>query len=350
MHSNNSVNSLKKANSAAERIRSVYASFSPAKKAGAMHKSLQTTRMAISGIVRALLIAGIAYFIIQPWLVLLLRAFMDRQDMYRADVFIIPRNPTFYNIAYVWDLLAFNKGYFDSLWYAALNTLLQITSCVLVAYGFARFNFRFKNILFSFVILTIIVPPTSVIINQYAYFLRFDLFGLFKIFNIKPVDLTKGFWVIIFQSMTCMGIKNGIFIYLLRKMLERVPVETQEAAKVDGANNFVIFYKIMVPAVFNGIISCGLLIFVWSWNDKFLPAWFGSGKDVLIFRVANVWNILGAAGQGYGHIRPTMEFTPQVNILLTNVASFMYIVPLIILFIFTQRHFVEGIERSGLVG
>ena len=301
-------------------------------------------------IVKAVIIIGISYCIIQPWAVLILRAFMDRQDMYSPDVFIIPRNFTIYNIAYVWELLEYGKGIFDSIWYSVLNTFLQITSCVLVAYGFAKFNFRFKRVLFSFVILTIVVPPTTVIINQYLYFLRFDLYGLFKLFNIPPMDMTKGFWVILIKSATAMGIKNGIFIYLIKQMFERVPNEIQEAARVDGANSFTVFYRIMVPSVTTGIISCSLLMFVWSWNDKFLTAWFGSGKNILIFRVMDIYSILGRASQGYGHIRPTMEFTPQVNILLTNVASFMYIAPLIILYIIAQKHFVEGIERSGIVG
>ncbi|HBN83539.1 MAG TPA: hypothetical protein DDZ89_06800, partial [Clostridiales bacterium] len=108
-------------------------------------------------IVKFVIISGIAYVILQPWVVLILRSFMDRQDMYNADVFIIPRNFTFYNMAYVWELLGYTKGFFDSLWYAGINTLLQIISCTLVAYGFARHNFRFKKLLFGCVILTIIV-------------------------------------------------------------------------------------------------------------------------------------------------------------------------------------------------
>lgn len=301
-------------------------------------------------VIKIVIICGISYVILQPWVVLILRALMDRQDMYNVEVFIIPRNFTFYNIAYVWELLGYTKGFFDSLWYAGINTILQIFSCTLVAYGFARHHFRYKKLLFGFVILTIVVPPTTVIINQYLYFLRFDMFGLFKLFNIPPVDLTKGFWVILIQSATAMGLKNGIFIYLIKQMFERVPIETQESARVDGANSFVVFYRIMVPSVVNGIISCSLLMFVWLWNDKFFTAWFGSGKEILIFRVMDIYSILGRASQGYGHIRPTMEFTPQVNLLLSNVASFLYILPLIILYIIAQKHFTEGIERSGLVG
>jgi multiple sugar transport system permease protein len=313
------------------------------------NKTALAARIISGKTLRALLLIGISYYILQPWIFLVFRSFMDRMDMYRADIFIIPRNFTFYNITYVWQLLDFTSGYIGALWYALLNTLLQITSCLLVAYGFARFNFRFKKILFSFVILTIIVPPTTVIINQYIHFLRFDMFGLFNVLNLKPIDLTQGFWVIFLQSITAMGIKNGIFIYLIRRMFERVPLETQEAAIVDGASSFVIFYKVMIPAVTAGIISCALLIFVWTWNDRFLVSWFGPGRDLLIFRIANVPEILGITAMGQ-NISYVMELTQQVYILLTNVASFLYIVPLIILYVIAQRHFVEGIERSGIVG
>ena len=119
----------------------------------------------------------------------------------------------------------------NTLWISLLVSVLQGVSCTLVAYGFARYQFPLKKFWFACVVLLIIVPPTTIQTSLYMYFANFDILGIFKAINGKPINLRTSIIPYAMMSLTCMGLKNGLYIYMLRQYFRGVPKSLEEAAK-----------------------------------------------------------------------------------------------------------------------
>ena len=184
-------------------------------------------------IVRGVIIAGICFTILQPLFVKLSVSFMSEKDLFDSAVKYIPKHFTLNN----YKLALKGMDYWNSLLRTFLLSggvaLLQLASCMLVAYGFARFRFPFKKILFACVILMLIVPPQIIMLPLFMHFRFFDIFGIFKAVNGAPVSLLDTYWPFLIQAATCTGFENGLFIYMLRQFFKGMPKELEEAAFVD---------------------------------------------------------------------------------------------------------------------
>lgn len=139
-------------------------------------------------------------------------------------------------------------------------------------------------------------------------------------------------------SVTANGFKNGLYIYILRQYFTNVPNVLEEAAYIDGCNIFKTFYKIMLPGAMPMLITVFLFSFVWQWNDYYYTVILAPNLPTLTMNIYGLTStLLGGAGSYWQEIVKA----PQ---------TLMMMVPLIILYIFTQRYFVESIEKSGIVG
>jgi multiple sugar transport system permease protein len=217
-----------------------------------------------------------------------------------------------------------------------------------VGYGFARFEFRLKKLWFAAVILIIIVPPQTISTSLYLHFRYFDLFGLIPLFNHgETINLRGSSLPYYLMSMTCMGLKNGLYIFMLRQFFSGVPQSLEEAAYVDGCGTFHTFVKIMLPDALPTIASCFLFSFVWQWTDSFYSKMFLGGKRLLSTYLASLVDTLAAflirlRGGGGGGVSVGYS-----NMLLST-GTLMMITPLLILYLFAQRAFVESISSTGI--
>ena len=320
-----------------------------------LRKVERTTSQVIGGLVKAVFLVGFSFIILYPVITMISKAFMQQQDVYDNTVLWMPRHFTLENIQFAYNSMGYLSALGNSLLVVTVTTLLQTFTCMLVGYGFARFRFRGKNLFFGLVILTILVPPQQLMTQLYLYFKDFDLFGLLEATMGKPLNLLDSFWPFFLLSATGFGLKNGLFIFMFRQSFRGMPRETEEAAMVDGAGAFRTFWQIMLPGATTMIATVVLFSFVWGWNDTFYSGLFLQQTKMLpqAFELFNSY-LTGNKGLVGGDIatqlsRFNLEDT-QVIALLRNAAIFLIMTPLLAFYAFTQRFFVESIERSGLVG
>jgi multiple sugar transport system permease protein len=283
------------------------------------------------------LLLGIAFVILYPLIRRVSNAFKEAEDFLDSSVVYIPKNPTFDVIKKaLYDVMDIKGAGLRTFLLALYVGIAQTAITTLVGYGFARFKFRGSNVLFFCVILTLIVPPQTIFIPLYLRFRFFDIFGIIKAIKGTPLNLINTYWCQLLLALTGLGWKNGLYIYMMKSYFRGVPKELEEAAYVDGARTFKTFVRVMIPAAVPMMVTVFLFSFSWQWTDTFYTTSFYTDK---------VSTLMPAKIQGFGY---SFNFIMQHN--LRNTATLLMILPLIPLYIATQKFFVEGIERSGLTG
>ena len=203
-------------------------------------------------ILRVLLLFCISFVILYPFFSKISISFMSVSDLFDVGVVYIPKSFTFNNYKRAIELVNYFPSLLKTFGFILLTSLFQVASSLLVGYGFARFEFKFKNFWFACAILTLIVPTQSIMAPLYFHFKNFNLFGIFGNTGINLLNTT---WPIILMSATCMGLNNCIYIYMFRQYFKGFPKELEESGKVDGANSFTIFVRIIIPCAVSMIVT-----------------------------------------------------------------------------------------------
>lgn len=284
--------------------------------------------------IRSVFILGFSFVILYSPLNMLARAFMAPQDLYDSSVLWLPKHFTFINIEISAKALQYGKAFWNSLWISVAATLLQLFSCLTAGYAFARYKFPLRRLMFVCVLLTLIVPPQLTMISSYMYFSDLSLIG------------TQ--WPMMLMSATGTGIRAGLFIYMFRQFFQSMPRETEEAAMVDGAGHFRIFFEVMLPGALTIIVTVALFSFVWQWNDVF----FVNLYDRSFVNLSNRVNAANFSNYfiNYPAYTGFSQYDPVITNNFRSTAALMVVAPLILLFVVMQRYFVESVERSGVVG
>ena len=295
-------------------------------------------------IARFLLLFGMCFLILQPILNKISISFMQERDLYDPMVISIPAHFTGENYVFVMDFLEYPNALKNSLLYSLGLAVLQITMCTLVGYGFARFEFPLKGFWFACVILTVVVPVQAISTSIHMYFRFFDIFGIIK--SIRGDSGLLGSPIpYVIMSATCMGLKNGLYIYMIRQFFRNIPKELEEAAYVDGCGTLRTFFRIMLPDAKPIITSCFLFAFVWQWTDSFYSKYFLGGVDLLSIQLAGLADTIG------GYYMYTLN-RGQISIGYTNclvaTGTMLIIVPVILIYLFAQKGFVESLSSTGI--
>ncbi len=304
-------------------------------------------------VVRALLMFGLCFMIIQPMLTRFAMSFMAERDIYDSTIILLPRNVTLENytiVAELTDLKAIGGEWhftsmLNTLWISIVVSVCQVVAATLVAYGFARFEFPLKKFWFACVVMLIIIPPQTIQTAMYVTFANFDLFGIFAATTGSTLNLRSSLIPYVLMSLTCMGLKNGLFIYMLRQYFKGVPESLEEAAYVDGCGTLHTFVKIMLPDAVPTIASCFLFSFVWQWTDLFYARNFLTGFNLFSIRMSTMASRMG---RYFSKDATTSVVVPNGRQLqLISIAVLFCCIPLIILYCFTQRTFVESLAMTG---
>jgi len=274
-----------------------------------------------------IILFGLAFMILYPYFTKLVTSFMSVEDLVDPLVMFVPRNPSLF----VWRLTSqymnLTTAYFNSFMLSLSTATIQMIVCGFIGYGFARFKFPGRSILFFFVIFTMMVPFTTVML---PYFLRFRFFNLIGL----QLNLINTFWPFIILSATGMGLRNGLFVFVYRQYFRNMPKELQEAAYIDGAGPYKTFFLVMLPNAKASMLTVFLFAFCWQWTDINFTSVLSNGMDI----VANI----APRFQLTGHQHPIfISQTRNVGILIT-------IAPIALVYFIMQRFFIEGIERSGI--
>jgi len=302
---------------------------------------------------RAVLLFGLCFLILQPLMDKLSVSFMAQQDLFDATVISIPRNFSTSNYQISMQLLNYWSTLIQTTIFLVISAVLQVSACTLAAYGFARYKFPGRNILFMCVFLLIIIPPQTIMSSIYLNFQFFDIFGIVKLFSGKTLNLLGSPAGYLLLSATAMGLKSGLYIFLLRQYFRGVPKELEEAAYVDGCGRFYTFARIMLPDAAPMLTSCFLFSFVWQWTDTLFTTLFLRNYKLISLALSKLtdgfyhyWASINSWGSGTGGLMSQ----PPIAYLQAIVATGMLLtlIPLVLLYLVAQRAFVESLTQTGI--
>lgn len=299
-----------------------------------------------TSIVRFIMLFGLCFLILQPIFNKISVSFMTESDLYNPIVTSIPTQLYTDNYKLAAKLMNYRVSLKNSIVISVTIAIVQIVVCTLVGYGFARFEFPFKKFWFVCVLLTIIITPQSVSSSLVLHFRFFDFLGIIKAIKGDTINLQSSIIPYYLMSGTCMGLKNGLYIYMIRQFFRNIPIDLEEAAYVDGCGMLKTFVRIMLPEAKPIVTSCFMFALVWQWTDGFYSKLFLGGRDLVSVSLSRIVDSLGA------FILREMGINGSISVAYSNcilaTGTLLIIFPPLIVYLFAQRTFVESISSSGI--
>ncbi len=272
-------------------------------------------RLTVSGLMYGLLI-GVSFFMILPFVWMLSTSFKPADEIFAYPPIIISQNFTLNAYRYLleqYDILGRLKNTFVI---ATGATLLQLFFCSLAGYGFAKFHFPAKGALFGFLLATMIIPFTVIMVPLY-------------------VIMRDLHWIDTFWPMIIPGAANAFGIFFMRQYMATISDELMDAARIDGAGEFAVYWRIILPIVMPGLTSLGLIFFMNSWNSFLWPLVILKSPENFTLPLV-IRSMVGPVGRTVYDVQMA--------------ASIISIIPLLIIFLIFQRRFVEGITAGAVRG
>ncbi|MFG2305500.1 carbohydrate ABC transporter permease [Actinacidiphila glaucinigra] len=265
--------------------------------------------------VHALGIAAALFFVL-PFVFVFLTAVMSDSQALTRDLW--PRTWEWGNFGTVWDTPGFLTWWRNTLLYAGLGTVLTVVSSTPVAYALAKFRFRGRNLSMMLVVSTMMLPPQVVIVPMYLFWA-------------KQLHLSGTLWPLIIP----MAFGDAFSIFLLRQFLLTIPKEYTDAARVDGCGELRTMLSVVLPMAKPAIAAVALFQFFYCWNDYFGPQIYASENPA-------AWTL------SYG--LESFKGAHHTNWNLTMAATVLVMAPVIVVFFFAQKAFIEGVTLTGVKG
>jgi len=270
-----------------------------------------------------LLVAG-GILMMVPFLWMISTSLKTRAEVFALPPTLLPANPRWENYADMWNALPFANFFVNSVKLATLNTVGQLISCSMAAYAFSALRFRFRGPLFGLLLVTLIIPFQVVLVPN------------FILYRLLPHPFsTSGNWIGTQEPLWVGAFLGGAFgTFLLRQFFLSIPRELGDAARVDGANPWQIYRHIYLPLARPAMATLAIFTFMWSWNDFINPIIYL--RDVQSFTLTAGLSLF----QG--------QYVGKWPLLMAG--ALVSVLPMIILFVVAQRHFVRGIALTGIKG
>lgn len=289
---------------------------------------------------RFLIIFGLSFVILYPLIYMVSCTFRERSDMSDPTVMWIPRNYTLQVLQETIKAMDFWKTLGNTLILNIGCSLVQVVSCAITGYGFARFKFKGKGLFFGIVIMMILVPTQVISLPLYT---QFRYFGIRGLFSINLIDHMATMYL---PAITANGIRSGLMILIFRQFFKGLPRELEDAAYIDGCGPLKTFIRVMVPNASSAFLTVFLFSVVWYWNDYYVSSTFFTNNKTVALMLQNLDSQLKLALFNDA----TVEISPREQIVWKEAGCLLSITPILVLYVCLQKYFTEGIERSGLVG
>lgn len=278
-------------------------------------------KRAVKAVIYHILVFAVGLVMIYPLIWMVMSSFKPTNTIFQTAGSLIPETFTFENYINGWKGFAkvtFATFFKNSLFISVVATIGTVISSAIVAYGFARFKFKGKKLLFSAMLLSMMLPAQVLMIPQYLWYQKLNWVGSYT-----PLIVPYFFAI------------QGFFVYLISNFISGIPRDLDEAAKIDGCSYVSIFTKIILPLIKPALVTAGIFSFMWRWDD-FLSALLYVNKSAK-YPVSLALKLFCDPGSSsdYG----AMFAMASLSIL-----------PSVLIFIFFQRYLVEGISTSGLKG
>jgi multiple sugar transport system permease protein len=288
--------------------------------------------------IKYVLLIGIGFVYLYPLLYMLSTSLMSIDDLLDSSIKWIPSSLYLNNILNAYKVMDFLKSLKDSVIIAGVPTLIQVCSCAFIGYGFARFEFKGKKIMIGLLLFSFILPSQVTMMPNYVLFTKLHLIGKLNAYNLP--------------ALLGQGIKAQIFILIFYNFFKQVPQALIEAAHIDGAGYFKSFFRISIPSAAPAILVVFLFSIVWYWNESYLTSLYiiglGTGKSnnwtTLVVELKNFTNIYEQYNQG------NQQQLGNINESIKMAGTMLSILPLLLMYGFLQKFFVESIDKTGITG
>lgn len=278
------------------------------------------------------LLAGIAFLYLYPVLYMIVTMVKTLEDLIDPIVQWFPRELYWANLHTAWRGLNYPEAFMHTMLLALTCSVLQVLSCAMTGYALGRLRFPGRTLVLVCTVIAFLVPVHITVIPLYTIF--------------SKIGVLNTPFAFIIPALLGQGLRGALFIIIFRQFFLTQPQALEEAAKMDGASAYRLFFRIMLPLARPAIIVVFLFSFIWYWNMYYEPSMF-LAKDFqpLALRLTMLQQELGASALGV----PGASANDPLSEGPKMAAVFLIILPPLLLFAFAQRWFTEGIERTGLV-
>ncbi len=261
------------------------------------------------------LLAVLVIIMLGPYLYIFSSSFKETYTLISIPPQLIPETFAWDNYIYILNELPFSLWFFNTILVAVLVTVGTVVIDALAAYAFAKKQFWGRDLLFGLMLATIMIPGALLLIPA---FLITNWLGLLNSYG----------------GLVIPALANVLGVFLLRQFMMTIPEELEHAARIDGCSDFGVFWRIIMPLAAPALATLSIVVFTAQWNNLVWP--------LVVLNSKNLYTLpLGLA---------LLRSEFQVNYGITSAAAFLSVVPLVIVFIFLQRYFLEGLTVGAVKG
>lgn len=293
----------------------------------------------ISKVVVYFLLICIGYIYLEPIFQMISKSLMSSKDIINPSIEWLPQSPTLENYKVAARVLKMPKSLINSIVFSSLLAVLQTTVAATTGYALSRFRFKLKNFWFVMILLAFIIPVTLLMIPRLIFFIQVQ--GMLKFQMIGTV------WPQVLMAAFGQGVNGTILILIFWNFFNLIPYSLDEAAMIDGAGPFKVFFHIAVRLSLSTVLIVFLFAFVWNWNETYQTSTFLAGNIDLLPSKLSVFDSSfdSASSSGLGS-----NGTFKLNEAFKMSATMISIVPLLVLYALVQKQFIQGIENTGITG
>ncbi len=275
----------------------------------------KTIRVLPQAVVVYVLLALLVIIMLGPYLYIFSSSFKETYTLISIPPQLIPEQFVWDNYTYILNELPFSLWFFNTILVALLVTVGTVLIDALAAYAFAKKQFWGRDFLFGLMLATIMIPGALLLIPA---FLITNWLGLLNSYG----------------GLIIPALANVLGVFLLRQFMQTIPEELEHAARIDGCSDFGVFWRIILPLSAPALATLSIVVFTSQWNNLVWPLVVLNDKDLYTLPL------------GLALLRS--EF--QVNYGITSASAFLSVVPLLIVFLFLQRYFLEGLTVGAVKG
>ena len=282
-----------------------------------------------------LLLICIGFIYLYPMLYMISTSFMNRDDLLDTSIKWIPSTLYLANYKDAASSMDFLASFFKGILIAGAPTLCNVFICMLVGYGFARYDFKGKKIMMGLLIFAYILPSQVTMIPTYVLYNNMGILGTI--------------WTFVLPALFGNGLNAPIFILIFYQFFRQIPKVLMEAAAIDGAGHFKAFFKIAIPSAIPAIVTVVLFSFVWYWNESYLTELYVQGlssKSIWTNLVVQLKNF----DTSFTNKATVGDTATSLNESVRMAATTLSVLPLLVMYLILQKQFVESIDRAGITG
>ncbi len=273
-------------------------------------------RKTVSNILWYLVLVALALLVILPFFWMISTSLKGPQEVFSYPPTWIPREWHFENYLLAFDAAPFGRYFANSFIVASLVTLGQLISCSLAAYAFARMEFRGKSILFTLFLSTTMISTQVTLVPSYLIIQELD-------------------WIDKYPGLIVPFLASAFGVFMIRQAFMTVPKELEDAAKLDGCSRLRFLWQIMVPLTRPTLAAQGLFAFMGNWNSYLWPLIVTNKQEMRTLQIGLRYFVSQEGGTQWG---------------IYMAAAVLVTLPIVIIYFFVQKSFVEGMATSGLKG